>query len=95
MKLPRITHLGFLVLKQLSKNQWAKGSDIRNVLSEQGITHTLSAFYQLMKLLTDAKLINKKLASGEERKSGMLYHITADGHLALEESFKFYSINQS
>lgn len=91
-KIPRLTHLQFLVVGIL-RGRSVAGRDIRRQLKDFGVRKSGPAFYQLMARLEDSDLV--KGAYHQEIIEGQIirerhYTITAGGARAWEGSRDFY-----
>jgi DNA-binding PadR family transcriptional regulator len=92
-RVPRITHLQFLVLVALRAGE-RPGRYIRRVLARHGVRRTGPAFYQMMARLEDAGLVagayDQKVIGGQMIKERR-YTLTASGESAWSATRAFYS----
>ena len=91
-KLPALTHLQFLVLEALTEDECA-GRDLRKLLAAFGVRNSAPAFYQMMGLLEEAKLVegwyDQKLVDGQHIKERR-YRVTKAGSRAAAGTRAFY-----
>ena len=91
-KIPRLSHLQFLVLGTLRMGTLA-GREIRERLERFGVRTRGPAFYQLMARLEDGGLVkgfyHQEIVEGQIIRERH-YRITARGSLAWKESSEFY-----
>ena len=91
-RLPRLTHLQFLVLDQL-RGGVQPGRVIRDALAARGVKRSGPAFYQMMARLEDAKLVKgwyvKKEVEGHTVKERW-YKITPGGLRTWQQVLDFY-----
>ncbi len=91
-RIPRITHLQFLVLGLL-RQSGRLGRELRRELTRRGVRRSGPAFYQLMARLEDADLVagayDQKIVSGQIIKERR-YEITASGTAAWTATRDFY-----
>jgi DNA-binding PadR family transcriptional regulator len=92
MPLPRLTHLQFLVLTELS-DATGRGRDLRERLHAAGVRQSGPAFYQMMSLLEDAGFVRgwyeQQVVAGQIIRERH-YKVEAGGKKALQDSRKFY-----
>jgi len=91
-RLPRITHLQFLVLGVLFE-QDQPGRTIRRALAEYGVRRSAAAFYQMMSRLEGERLVEgwyEQINVGDQAVTERRYRITATGSKAWTETRKFY-----
>lgn len=92
MPLPRLTHLQFLVLTELSHGT-GRGRDLRQRLREAGVRQSGPAFYQMMSLLEDAGFVTgwyeQRVVDGQIIRERH-YKVETAGKKALRESKAFY-----
>jgi hypothetical protein len=92
MPLPRLTHLQFLTLTELSYTK-GRGRDLRDRLRAAGVRQSGPAFYQMMALLEDAGFVRgwyeQQMVEAQIIRERH-YKIEADGKKALQDSRKFY-----
>jgi DNA-binding PadR family transcriptional regulator len=90
--LPSITHLQFLVLGLLLREE-RPGRRIRRDLAGRGIRHSTPAFYQMMSRLEEAGLVrgwyHQKVVDGQIIKERH-YKLTASGAAAWTATRDFY-----
>lgn len=92
MPLPRLTHLQFLVLTELSHGT-GRGRDLRERLHDAGVRQSGPAFYQMMALLEDAGFVRgwyeQQVVAGQIIRERH-YKVEAAGKKAAQDSRKFY-----
>ena len=92
MPLPRLTHLQFLVLTELSHGT-GRGRDLRQRLRDAGVRQSGPAFYQMMSLLEDSGFVSgwyeQRVVAGQIIRERH-YKVETVGKKALQESKMFY-----
>ena len=92
MPLPPVTHLQFLVLRQLLAGE-AAGHELREALAGHGVRRTRAAFYQVMARLEEGGLVSgrymAKSVNGQSVKERR-YAVTPLGEEACEATLRFY-----
>ena len=92
MALPRLTHLQFLVIAELSRGS-ARGRHLRGCLEEAGVRQSGPAFYQMMAGLEDAEYVSgwyeQQIVDGQIIRERH-YKVLAGGKRAWRESRDFY-----
>ncbi len=88
---PKISHLQFLVLFEISRGV-RKGKALRQALGEEEVSQKLPTFFAFMTRLQDAGLITRKRikATGGARGEETAYSLTGAGRKALKEVREFY-----
>ena len=92
-KLPRLTHLQFLVLGLLQKEQ-QPGRVIRQALAGHGVKRTAAAFYQLMSRLERDGLIEgwyEHVTVGDQAVTERRYKLRPQGARLWIEARDFYA----
>lgn len=91
-RLPRLTHLQFLLIEALTDGERA-GRDLRTLLAAFGVRNSGPAFYQMMGRLEEAGLVegwyDRKLVDGQPIKERR-YRLTKAGARAGAETRAFY-----
>jgi DNA-binding PadR family transcriptional regulator len=91
-RIPRITHLQFLVLGML-RGSTRRGRHVRRELAKHGVRRSGPAFYQMMARLEDAGLVtgasDQKIVAGQIIKERQ-YALTAAGAAAWTATRDFY-----
>jgi hypothetical protein len=92
MALPRLTHLQFLVIAELSHGS-VRGRQLRASLEEAGVRQSGPAFYQMMAGLEDAEFISgwyeQQVIDGQIIRERH-YKVLAGGKKAWREARDFY-----
>jgi hypothetical protein len=92
MALPRLTHLQFLVIAELSRGS-ARGRQLRSGLEDAGVRQSGPAFYQMMAGLEDAEYVSgwyeQQVVEGQIIRERH-YKVLASGKKAWRESRDFY-----
>jgi hypothetical protein len=92
MKLPKLTHLQFLVVTEILGGA-VRGRDVRTKLKSAGVRQSGPAFYQMMATLEDAQLVagwyEQQTIDGQIIRERH-YKVLASGRKAAEESRNFY-----
>jgi hypothetical protein len=92
MPLPRLTHLQFIVVAELSRGS-AAGRAVRERLKTAGVRQSGPAFYQLMAGLEDGGFVSgwyeQQIVEGQIIRERH-YKVLAAGARAAEESRDFY-----
>src|SRR5262245_44603796 len=92
-RIPRITHLQFLVLGML-RGHVRRGRHVRRELGKHGVKRDGPAFYQMMARLEDAGLVSgaydQKIVAGQIIKERR-YTLTDRGEAAWSATRSFYS----
>ena len=91
-RIPRITHLQFLVLGML-RGHVRRGRHVRSELGKHGVRRSGPAFYQMMARLEDAGLVtgayDQKIVAGQIIKERQ-YTLTPSGVAAWNATRDFY-----
>ena len=93
-RLPRLTHLQFLVLGLLSNGE-QPGRLVRETLSNHGAKHTAPAFYQLMARLERDGLVEgwyEQITVGGQAVTERRYRIRPVGTKLWTEARDFYAV---
>jgi DNA-binding PadR family transcriptional regulator len=91
-RIPRLTHLQFLVLGQLRDGE-RPGRVIRDALAAHGVKRSAPAFYQLMARLERDGLVQgwyEPVIVGDQAVRERRYRITASGTRAWRQTRLFY-----
>ena len=93
MRLPKLSHLQFLVLSVLLGDE-RSGRELRARLSEFGVRKSGPAFYQLMARLEDSEFVSgryeQEIVEGQIIRE-RVYKIRASGTKACKECRKFHT----
>ena len=93
MRLPRLTHLQFLVIAML-RGSPLRGRNLRAGLREAGVRQSGPAFYQMMAVLEDAGFVDgwyeQQILDGQIIRERH-YRVLAPGKRAWSESRDFYT----
>jgi hypothetical protein len=92
-RIPRLTHLQFLVLGQLRGGE-QPGRVVRAALAGHGVRRSAPAFYQLMARLERDRLIDgwyEQIAAGDQAVTERRYRIRAAGTKLWTEARDFYA----
>src|SRR4051812_43003549 len=92
-RIPRLTHLQFLVLGQL-RGAEQPGRVIREALAAHGVKRSAPAFYQLMARLERDRLIDgwyEQVATGDQAVTERRYRLRAQGARLWSEARDFYA----
>ncbi len=93
MRLPKLSHLQFLVLSVLLSDEHS-GRELRARLSEFGVRKSGPAFYQLMARLEDSEFVSgryeQEIVEGQIIRE-RVYKIRASGTKAWNECRKFHT----
>lgn len=93
MRLPKLSHLQFLVLSVLLSDE-RSGRELRARLSEFGVRKSGPAFYQLMARLEDSEFVSgryeQEIVEGQIIRE-RVYKIRASGTRAWNECRKFHT----
>src|SRR5687768_15371466 len=92
-RLPRLTHLQFLVLGLLRHGE-QPGRTIRETLAAHGVKRTAPAFYQLMARLERDGLVEgwyEQITAGDQTVTERRYRIRAQGTKLWAEARDFYA----
>jgi hypothetical protein len=92
MKLPKLTHLQFLVVTEILGGA-VRGRGVRAKLNAAGVRQSGPAFYQMMATLEDAAFVSgwyeQQIVDGQIIRERH-YKVLANGRKAAEESRSFY-----
>ena len=91
-RLPRLTHLQFLVLGLLRKGE-QPGRAIRETLATHGVKRTAPAFYQLMARLERDGLVEgwyEQITAGDQAVTERRYRMRPQGARLWAEARDFY-----
>lgn len=97
MKLPKITHLQFLVLAIIERGE-IRGQELRDELAARGVKKDGPGFYQLMARLEWDKLVKGTYASritGPQTIRERYYKLATAGANALKVTREFYEKGNS
>jgi DNA-binding PadR family transcriptional regulator len=92
-RLPRLTHLQFLVLGLLQKGE-RPGRAVRQALAAHGVRRTAAAFYQLMSRLERDGLIEgwyEQVVVGDQAVTERRYRLRPHGSRLWTEARDFYA----
>jgi len=92
-RLPRLTHLQFLVLDQL-RGGVQPGRVIREALAARGVKRSGPAFYQMMARLERDRLVDgwyEQVPAGDQAVTERRYRATAAGAKRWAEARDFYT----
>ena len=92
-RIPKITHLQFLVLGQLRGQQLA-GRVLREALAAHGVRRSAPAFYQLMARLERDRLVDgwyEQVSAGDQAVTERRYRLRPAGARLWAEARDFYS----
>ncbi len=92
-RIPRLTHLQFLVLDQLRGGE-RPGRVIRDVLAARGVRRSGPAFYQMMARLERDRLVDgwyEQVAAGDQAVTERRYRATPTGARRWAEARDFYA----
>jgi DNA-binding PadR family transcriptional regulator len=93
-RIPRLTHLQFLVLGQLRDGE-RPGRVIREALGSHGVKRSAPAFYQLMARLERDRLIDgwyEQVAAGDQAVTERRYRLRPAGAKLWTEARDFYAV---
>ena len=92
-RIPRLTHLQFLVLGQLRDGE-RPGRVIRDALAAHGVKRSAPAFYQLMARLERDRLVDgwyEQVAAGDQAVTERRYRLRPTGAKLWAEARDFYA----
>ena len=92
-RLPRITHMQFLVLGLLRDGE-RPGRVLRDALAAHGVKRSAPAFYQLMARLERDRLVDgwyEQVAAGDQSVTERRYRLRPSGKKLWTEARDFYS----
>lgn len=92
-RLPRLTHLQFLVLGVLQKGE-QPGRVVRDALAAHGVKRTAAAFYQLMSRLERDGLVDgwyEQVTVGDQAVTERRYRLRPHGLKLWTEARDFYA----
>src|SRR3954462_966385 len=92
-RIPRLTHLQFLVLGQL-RDAEQPGRVIREALAAHGVRRSAPAFYQLMARLERDRLVDgwyEQVAAGDQAVTERRYRLRPSGARLWAEARDFYT----
>jgi len=93
-RIPRLTHLQFLVLGQLRDGE-RPGRVIRDALAAHGVRRSGPAFYQLMARLERDRLVDgwyEQVPAGDQAVTERRYRIRPAGARLWAEARDFYAV---
>jgi DNA-binding PadR family transcriptional regulator len=92
-RIPRLTHLQFLVLGQLRRGE-QPGRVIRDALTANGVRRSAPAFYQLMARLERDRLVDgwyEQVSAGDQAVTERRYRLRPAGARLWDEARDFYA----